>query len=376
MYRIPLSKPSYTAYADEVCEAVNKVIRSGFIAQGKVTEEFEQRIAEYTGCRYTVAVSSGTAGLFLCLKACGIGPGDEVITTPFSFIASSNVIVHAGAKPVFVDIDRDTYNMDVRYKPALIDPRKTKAILPVDVFGNPIDTNYWLYGADKDNEDNYRYYPGIIIDSCESFGTKMSRPFDAAVYAFYPNKQLTTGEGGVIVTNNQSIAEYCQAQRNQGRKKGDQWLESSYIGYNYRMTDMQASMGLVQLDHWDEILKKRLHVYEGYLKKLPEKIIQYPKLNNSNNSLEMFSPFVFTVEVPNRDKVMQHMLSQGIECKPYFPAIHLQKPYRDMGYNEGMFPVAELVSSRTLALPFFTDMSESEVDFACSVLKDAIKETC
>jgi perosamine synthetase len=134
-------------------------------------------------------------------------------------------------------------------------------------------------------------------------------------------------------------------------------------------------MGLVQLDHWDEILKKRLHVYEGYLKKLPAKIIQYPKLNNSNNGLEMFSPFVFTVEVDNRDKVMQNMLSQGVEVKPYFPCIHTQKPYRDMGYHEGMFPVAELVSSRTLALPFFTDMSESEVDIVCKTLKQALLQT-
>lgn len=360
MYRIPLSRPSYLSYTDEVCEAVNKVIRSGHIAQGPKVEEFEQRIAEYIGCRYAVAVSSGTAGLFLCLKACGIGPSDEVITTPFSFIASSNVIIHAGAKPVFVDIDRDTYNMDIDKMPLFVDS-EVKAILPVEVFGNPFNSRR-IGGL----------WP-IILDACESFGSKMSRPFDCAVHAFYPNKQLCTGEGACIVTNNQSIAEYCQAQRNQGRKKGDQWLDSSYIGYNYRMTDMQAAMGLVQLNHWDEILEKRLSVYERYLKLLPGKIIQYPKLNNSSNSLEMFSPFVFIVECDNRDKVMQYMLSQGIECKPYFPCIHTQKPYKDMGYHKGMFPVAELVSSRTLAIPFYTDMQESDVNEVCRVLKQALE---
>jgi perosamine synthetase len=350
------------AYTDEVCEAINKVIRSGFIAQGPKVEEFEQRIAEYTGCRYAIAVSSGTVGLFLCLKAIGIGPGDEVITTPFSFIASTNVIVHAGAKPVFVDIDRETYNMDMMslHRNTL---HNIKAFLPVDVFGNPYDTKLMqLQGIP------------IVLDACESFGSKMQRPFDCAVYAFYPNKQLCTGEGACIVTDNQSIAEYCQAQRNQGRKKGDRWLESSYIGYNYRMTDIQSAIGLVQLNHWDEILEKRLSVYKRYLELLPGKIIQYPKLNNSNNSLEMFSPFVFTVEVDNRDKVMQYLLSHEIECKPYFPVIHTQKPYRDMGYHEGMFPVAELVSSRTLAIPFFTDMKESEVDEVCRVLKEALND--
>ena len=368
MYRIPLSKPSYLSYTDEVCEAVNKVIRFGFIAAGPVVEEFEQRIADYTGCKYAVAVSSGTAGLFLCLKAVGIGAGDEVITTPFSFIASSNVIVHAGAKPVFVDIDRETYNIDlskVTYT-SHFENKNAKAYLSVDCFANPVDTNNLQYDYDIP----------IILDACESFGSKMDRPFDAAVYAFYGNKQICTGEGGCIVTNNKDIAEYCQAMRNQGRKKGDQWLESSYIGYNYRMTDMQAAMGLVQLNHWDEIMSKRLTVRLLYILKLTDLITNKKiKLQLQNEDCDSFSPFVFTIEVDNRDKVMQHMLSQGIEVKPYFPCIHTQNPYRDMGYHEGMFPVAELVSSRTLALPFYTNMSESEVDQVCLVLKDAIKET-
>jgi perosamine synthetase len=357
MYRIPLSKPSYLPYINEVLSAIEKVLRSGYIAQGPVVEEFEQRIADYCGTKYAVAVSSGTAGLFLCLKSIGTGPGDEVITTPFSFIASSNVIVHAGATPVFVDIDRSTYNLSI---PSLIRTQlsdKVKAILPVDTFGNPFDTNR-IHGLP------------IILDACESFGSKMTRPFDAAVYAFYPNKQLTTGEGGIIVTDNQDIAEYCQAMRNQGRKKGDQWLDSSMIGYNFRMTDLQAAIGIVQLNHWDEITNKRNNVYLQYMHNLIlDKGIGLQKFGSRWQQL---CHFVFTVEVPNRDKVMQHLLDHGIECKPYFPCIHLQKPYRDMGYHEGMFPVAEEVASKTLALPYWSDMSESEVKEVCLALKNVI----
>jgi perosamine synthetase len=186
---------------------------------------------------------------------------------------------------------------------------------------------------------------------------------------------LTTGEGGIIVTNNKDIAEYCQAMRNQGRKKGDQWLESSYIGYNYRMTDMQAAMGLVQLNHWDEIVTKRNNVATLYLAGLLDLYLD-DKINLQGIPKDIkFNPFVFTVEVDNRDKVMQYMLSRGIEVKPYFPCIHMQKPYQDMGYHKGMFPVAELVSNRTLALPFFTDMSENEVDEVCQTLKQALSLT-
>jgi perosamine synthetase len=360
MHKIPLSKPSYLPYIDEVLQATEKVLRSGFIAQGPVVEQFEQMIADYTGCKYAVAVSSGTAGLFLCLKAVGIGPGDEVITSPYSFIASSNVIVHAGATPVFVDIDRDTYNIDLSKLDLTPEKLKTiKAYIPVDCFGNPKDTS------------NYNLATPIIIDSCESFGSKLDRSFDAQVFAFYPNKQLCTGEGACIVTDNQYIAECCQAMRNQGRKKGDKWLDSSYIGYNYRMTDLQAAIGIVQLNHWDEIKLNRQHAALEYTIELGDLFLSGAISQQALTSLDV-CPFVYTVEVNNRDKVMQYMLSKGIEVKPYFPCIHLQKPYRAMGYHEGMFLVAEEVASRTLALPFWSDISEEEVSYVCSTLKTAI----
>jgi perosamine synthetase len=371
MYKIPLSRPSYLPYIDEVLQATEKVLRSGNIAQGEVVAEFERRIADYAGTKYAIAVSSGTAGLFLCLKAVGIGQGDEVITSPYSFIASSNVIVHAGANPVFVDIDRETYNMQYRNISDYLayHDHNIKAVLPVDCFGLPVDTSKMRFR----HENGYYKWDDtkIILDACESFGSKIDRPFDAAVYAFYPNKQLTTGEGGCIVTDNKDIADYCRAMRNQGRKEGDKWLDSSYVGWNFRMTDLQAAIGIVQLNHWDEIKLKRQWAALQYTAELGELFCDR-KINWQEYTTDDMCPFVFTVEVDNRDKVMQYMLSHGIEVKPYFPCIHLQKPYRGAGYHEGMFPVAEEIASRTLAMPFWSDISEGEISEVCRVLKEAL----
>jgi perosamine synthetase len=355
-YRIPLSHPSYLPYIEEVLVEQERVMRSGMIAMGEKVQQFEQMVAGYTRCRHAVAVSSGTAALFLALKAIGIGRGDEVITTPFSFIASSNAILHTGAIPRFIDIDRETYNIDM--ETAIDNRRRAKAIIPVDIFGSPVDTMDWY--AEYEDEAY------IVLDSCESFGAKMSRPFDAQVFAFYPNKQITTGEGGMICTDNGDIADYCRAARNQGRAATDKWLESSIVGYNFRMTDMQAALGIVQMRHIDEILDDRHEVYKRYLHNLV--LDNRIKLQKFGTDWMRLSPFVFTVEVDNRDMVMQKMLDSGIEVKPYFPCIHLQPPYRVMGYNEGMFPVAELVASRTLALPFYSAMTFEQVDEVCGKL--------
>ena len=352
MYKIPLSKPSYLPYIDEVLSATEKVLRSGFIAQGEQVEQFEQMISDYTGCKYAVAVSSGTAGLFLCLKAVGIGPGDEVITSPYSFIASSNVIVHTGATPLFVDIDRDTYNIDLSKLDLTLEKLKTiKAYIPVDCFGNPKDTS------------NYNLATPIIIDSCESFGSKLDRPFDAAVYAFYGNKQITTAEGGCIVTDNKRIAEYCRAVRNQGRAPGDQWLDSTLLGWNFRMSDIHAAIGLVQLKHLDDILERRKRVIEQYKE---NEIILSQRID-----YKKFNPFVFVVEVNDRDSVMKFMLNKGIEVKPYFPTIHKQKCMNE--YNHLSFPVAEKVASKTLALPYYSSIANQDVNYVCKTLKEAIK---
>lgn len=360
MYTIPLSRPSYLSYTDEVCEAVNKVIRSGFIAQGPVVEEFEHRIAEYVDTKYAIAVSSGTAGLFLCLKACGIGQGDEVITTPYTFIATLFAIEQAGAKPVLVDIDRHTYNINLAKM-----HRNTldgiKAYMPVDVFGVPKDTS------------NTNMSIPIIIDSCESLGSRIDRPFDACVYAFYPNKQITTGEGGMICTSSKDIADYCRAYRNQGRAPGDKWLQHSQEGGNYRMTDIQAAIGVEQMKRIDEIKQKRQLVALTYHEMLADLyisgIISWQEFTSPD-----INPFAFVIEVPNRDKVMQYLIDKSIECKPYFPCVHLQPAMAHLGYKAGDFPICETVSSRTLALPFYCDMAEEDVDIVCKTLKKAILE--
>lgn len=358
MYRIPLSKPSYLSYTDEVCEAVNKVIRSGFIAQGHIVEEFEQRIAEHAGTRYAIAVSSGTAGLYMCLKALGIGQGDEVITSPYTFIGTVFAIQRAGAKPVFCDVGRRTYNIDTYKAAKLARPTlwskltgKKRVIMPVDILGLPVDTN------DFDGSD-----VPIILDSCESLGNHPDRPFTAQVFGMYPNKLITTGEGGVICTNDKAIADYCRAYRNQGRRPGDTWLDSSQEGFNYRTMDMVAAMGIVQMNHIEEIIERRRKVIQRYNDNgiyLSQKI-----------DAEKYNPFIFVIEVNNRDKVMRHMLDNGIEAKGYFPSVHLMKCMS--GYKPGDFPVSEEISRRTLAIPYCADMSMKDVDYVSKTLKEII----
>jgi len=365
------------SFAEDVCKAVNAVIFSGDIAQGSKVAEFEERMAEYVGTKYAVAVSNGTDGLYLCLLACGIGKGDKVITTPYTFIATVNSILWTKARPVFADIDRETYNMDWKnvideYGITWAHNKTRKAIMPVDVFGNPVHTGKMqgMYNNSCNEHAIDLEAVKIILDSCESLGSKIDRPFDAQVFAFYPNKQLTTGEGGMICTNNADIADYCRAARNHGRLPGDTALNSSIMGYNFRTTDMQAAMGIEQLKRIDEIMEKRLCVYECYLKKLPEKLVQYPRWDKA--PMKMFSPFVFTVEVDNRDKVMQYLQEHGIETRAYFPCVTDMPHIKKLGYNTDDYPVAKEVASRTLALPFYADMTEAEVDEVCDMLKQAL----
>jgi len=350
MYRIQLSKPSYLPYIDEVLSATGKVLCSGHIAMGEVTEEFEQRIAEYCGTKYAIAVSSGTAGLFLCLKACGIGPGDEVITTPYTFIATVFAIQQAGAKPIFCDVDRQTYNLSV---PSLIRTKlsdKVKVIMPVDILGLPFDTSR-VTGLP------------IILDSCESLGNHTNRPFTAQVFGLYPNKLVTTGEGGLICTNSKAAADYCRAYRNQGRCPRDTWLDSSQDGFNYRMTDLQAATGIVQMNHIDDIIERRKRVIQRY--------------NNNGIYLsqridtEKYNPFVFVIECDSRDKVMKYLLDNGIESRAYFPSVHLMKCMK--GYKPGDFPVSEEISRRTLAIPYYADMSVDDVDYVSKRLLEVMK---
>jgi perosamine synthetase len=332
-------------------------------------------MANYAGVKYAVAVNSGTSGLHLIIRSLGIKKGDEVITTPFSFIASSNCILFDGAKPVFVDIDKNTFNIDVKKIEKKI-TAKTKAILAVDIFSQPADWNELNKIAKKHNLH-------LIEDSAEALGSeykgkKCGSFGDAAVFAFYPNKQITSGEGGIILTNDKKIYELCRSMANQGRRvEGTKWLEHVILGYNYRLDEMSCALGIVQMKRIKEILRKRKKVAELYNKKL--KIIaglETPNVKTGNK----LSWFVYVVKLAEnfsgekRDRVIKEMSKRGIQCSNYFQTIHLQPFYRTtFNYKEGDFLIAEDISKRTLALPFFNNLTEKEINLVVKNLKEVIK---
>lgn len=364
--KVRLSKPFI---GKEEIDAVIAVMQSGTLSLGPKLEEFEKMFADYIGAKHAIAVNSGTSGLHLIVKALGIKEGDEVITTPFSFIASANVALFEGAKPVFVDIDKNTYNMDPSKIEEAITP-KTRAILPVHVFGQACDMDPIISIAKK-------YNLKIIEDSCEAIGAryknKKAGTFgDASVFAFYPNKQITTGEGGMIVTNNDEIATLCRSYRNQGRDTMA-WLGHARMGYNYRLDEMSCALGVEQLKKIETILNMRKNVAEKYLKKLAHnKNVILPIVPSYNRE----SWFVFVIQVRagiNRNRVIDLLKERGVASNIYFPPIHLQKFYKEnFGFKEGDFPITEEISNRTIALPFFTEITDDEIDYVCKNLVEAI----
>jgi perosamine synthetase len=344
------------------------------LSLGPKLKEFEENIAKFVGVKYAMGVNSGTSALHLIIRALEIKDGDEVITTPFSFIASANCILYERAKPVFIDIDEKTLNID----PSKIEEKitkKTKAILAVDVFGHPAD---W----DTLKKISRKYKIFLIEDSAEALGSEYKRKKcgsfgDAAIFSFYPNKQITTGEGGMILTNNKRIADLCQSMANQGRKiKGGKWLEHIQLGYNYRMPEVCAAIGIAQLNRINEILKKRemvARMYNEKLKDFAEVEIPYIAPNVK------ISWFVYVIKLSkryskkNRDRVIKEMEKRGIQCSNYFQSIHLQPFYRKMfGYKIGDFPIAESVSQRTIALPFYNNLKEREINYVVKNLKEII----
>jgi len=373
MYKIPLSKPDIT---QKEINAVSEVLKTSYLSLGKKYKEFEKIVAQFAKVKYAVAVNSGTSGLHLIIKALGIKNGDEVITTPFSFIASSNCILYEGAKPVFVDIDEKTFNIDVSKIEEKI-TSKTKAILAVDVFSQPAD---W----EKLKEIAQKHNLFLIEDSAEALGSeyngkKCGSFGDAAVFAFYPNKQITTGEGGIILTDNKDIADFCKSSANQGRaEENGKWLEHVRLGYNYRIDEMSCALGIAQMKRIKEILKKRANVAKLYSKKLKEiKDVETPYIEGQNK----LSWFVYVVKLSEdlagnkRDQIIKKMAERGVQCGNYFQTIHLQPFYKkEFGYKEGDFPVAENVSKRTLALPFYSNLKEKEINFAVKNLKEVIGE--
>ena len=372
MKKYPVAK-TYIDNSDR--KAVLGVLTTDRLSLGPKYIEFEKKFAAKIGVKYACAVSSGTAGLHLAMLASGIGAGDEVITSPFSFVASANCILYVGAKPVFADIDPISYNIDPKKIEKKI-TKKTKAILVVHIFGQSADMNAIIKIAKK-------HKLKIIEDACESIGAKykgrLTGTFgETAVFAFYPNKQMTTGEGGMIVTNNKKIYELCASLRNQGRGENMQWLDHKYLGYNYRLDEMSAALGVSQLAKLDKMIKERRKIAALYSKFFSRhsELISIPKIMKGNTH----TWFVYVLKINNlkvaRDKVIKLLARQGISSKPYLPSIHLFSFYKKrFGNKKGDFPVSELISNSSLALPFYIGLKKSDIKYIGEKIIGAIKKS-
>jgi len=360
---IPMSLPDIN---EDDIQGVVEVLRSGRLALGPKTEEFERLISEYVGVDFAVAVNSGTSALHLIVKSLGLGKGDEVLVPSFTFASSVNALLYEGVTPVFVDIETDTGNID----PGDLERRitsRTKAIVVVDVFGHPVE---W----DEINRIAGKHNLMVIDDSCEALGStykgiKMGKFGDAAAFAFYPNKQITTGEGGIIVTDNPDIARICRSLRNQGRNEMGAWLEHERLGYNYRIDEMSAALGASQIKRIDSFIAKREKVAHMYTNRLAD--IDWVRTPVVKPGVRM-SWFVYVISVSpgiNRDNIMQQLEKEGIPTRNYFSPVHLQKYIREMfGTHEGLLPVTESLASRTISLPFHANLSELQVERVVEVL--------
>ncbi len=358
---------------DAEINAVVAVLKSERLALGPQLPAFEAEFTKRLGVKHAICCSSGTAGLHMLWHSLGIGPGDEVVTTPFSFIASSNSVIFDGGKPVFVDIDPHTWQIDVGQIEAAITHR-TKALLPVDVFGAAPDfAAIWSIAERR----NLR----VLEDSCEALGaTYKGRPCgtlgEAGCFGFYPNKQITTGEGGMVVTNDDRIAFLCRSLRNQGRDPEGGWLAHPRLGFNYRMCDIVAAIGVQQMKRLDSILARRDRVANWYIERLRDE----PRLALQKVPAGCkISWFVFVVRLADdytqadRDRILGQLRAKGIGCQVYFPPIHLQEFYRrDLGYKAGQFPVTEALAARTMALPFYTNLAEGDVEYVVKTLRSLL----
>ena len=373
--QVPLSGPDID---EKDIQGVVNVLKTRFLSIGPKIVEFEKKMADYMGRKYTVAVNSGTSALHLIVRSLGIGEGDLVITTPFSFIASSNCLLFERAVPVFVDIEPDTLNLDPEKVESKIrsmkkeEIAKLKALLVVDVFSHPARWDRFKELADK-------FSLRLIEDSAEALGSeykgeKAGNLGEVAVFAFYPNKQISTGEGGMIITNDEKIAQLCQSMRSQGRGVSGEWLDHERLGYNFRMDELSAALGCSQMERIEEILRKRAKVAEMYREKLAEvKGVQVPYIAPYVSKMSWFVYVIRLDGKVNRDNVIEYLNQEGVQCKPYFTPIHLQPFYKKMfGYKEGDFPITEDVTGRTIALPFFNNLKEEQIDYVVEKLKEGI----
>ena len=391
--KIRMSSPDLT---DADRQAVLDVVNTPNLSMGPKIKAFENAFCELTGAKHAIGVSSGTAGLHLCVRAAEINIGDMVITTPFSFVSSTNVILFEKAVPVFVDAEPITGNIDpdqleqavedlflggdaaLRWLPRHLPAenrgalKSVKAILPVDVFGQPADYN-------KINAVAKQYNLTVIEDSCEALGGQyMERPAgtlgDYGVFAFYPNKQITTGEGGMIITDDDQGADFMRALRNQGRAPGDTWLQHTHLGYNYRLDELSAALGLSQMDRLETLLTQRARVanwYGQYLENIEE--VSTPSLVDNTTRVSWFVYVIRVKDSIDRDRLAEILKTNGIPVRPYFAPIHLQPYMRAMfGYQPGDYPITEDLGNRSLALPFSGKMTKEEVVTVCQSIADAL----
>lgn len=362
---VPMARPFVNGREEEL---VSEVLRSGYLSLGPMLNRFEQAFAETVGAKHAVAVSSGTSGLHVASITAGWGPGDEVITSPFSFVASANCIRYVGAKVVFADVDPDTFNLDPSAAAAAVTD-KTKGILPVHIFGYPAD-------MDSLNELASKHSLTVVEDACEALGaTYKGRPVgvgnNPGIFAFYPNKQMTTGEGGMLVTNDDDLAETWRSLINQGRADSGQWLEHDRLGFNYRLSDVASAIGVAQLEKLPRILAMRERVAAAY----DDMLRDIPGVTTPFRGADTRGWFVYTVlldEDIDRNDVMAQLGERGIQSKPYLPSIHLQPAYRELGFEEGMFPVSESISRRSLALPFYAQLSLGDQQRVVDSLADVL----
>ena len=390
LYDVPMSSPDIT---DAERKAVMNVLHTPNLSIGPQIEAFEKRVAEYVGATEAVGVNSGTAGLHLCVRAAGIGSGDLVITTPFSFVASSNVLLYENAIPVFVDVDPLTGNIrpdgvaeaarDLaaggraarKWLPrkGAENAGKLKAVLAVDVFGQPAD-----YDALRQTTDQFDLT--LIEDSCEALGAKYKGRFagtlgDYGVFAFYPNKQITTGEGGLVVTNRGQDALFMKGLRSQGRAPGDTWLQHTYLGYNYRLDEMSAALGLAQMERIEELLQNRERVADWYGQRLSEiQGVMPPQLVPETTRVSWFVYVARFDPQLDRDAIARRLAEKRIPVRPYFLPIHLQPYMKErFGFQPGDFPVTENLGNRGLALPFSGKMTEEQVDRVCRAIRESLQ---